>query len=462
MQYTSEQLEKWDKKYVWHPFTQMQSYMEEKPFIVEKGEGSYLFDVDGKAYLDGYASLWVNVHGHNDKKLNEALYEQIQKIAHSTLLGSANVPSILLAKKLAEITPGQLSKVFYSDTGSAAVEIALKIAYQYWKNLDPVKYAHKNKFVSFNEAYHGDTIGAVSVGGMDLFHRIFKPLLFERIAAPSPYTYRMNHLGDEESVKAYCLQELEVLLQTQGNEIAGLIIEPLVQGAAGIITHPRGFLKEVEQLCRTYNVLLICDEVAVGFGRTGTLFACEQEDVEPDLICIGKGITGGYMPLAATLTTDKVFAAFLANPDENKTFFHGHTYTGNQLACSVALKNIELIEKRELIKSVQEKAKRWTKQLEKLYELSIVGDIRQRGLMVGVEIVKNRDSKEMFSINDGVISQIITRAKEKGLIIRQLGPVITMMPILAMTDEELNKMAEIVYEAIKEAAETYQLIESTK
>ncbi|MFD2617488.1 adenosylmethionine--8-amino-7-oxononanoate transaminase [Terrilactibacillus laevilacticus] len=442
-------LEKWDKEYVWHPFTQMKAYRESKPLIIDRGEGSYLFDVEGKRYLDGYASLWVNVHGHNDKELNKALHEQVEKIAHSTLLGSANVPSILLAKKLAEITPGHLSKVFYSDTGAASVEIALKIAYQYWKNIDSEKYSQKNKFISLNEAYHGDTVGAVSVGGIDLFHRIFEPLLFERIPMPSPYTYRMTEYGDAEAVKKYCLDELEKLLKERADEVAGLIIEPLVQGAAGMITQPFGFLKEVEKLCRKYHVLLICDEVAVGWGRTGSLFACEQEDVVPDIMCVGKGITGGYMPLAATITHDQIFNAFLGEPDEHKTFYHGHTYTGNQLVCAVALKNIELIEKRELIKDIAKKSKHLEEKLNILYELPVVGDIRQRGLMVGIEIVKDRTSKETFTTKENIVPDIIQTARQNGLIIRELGPVITMMPILSMTETELDQMVEIVYRSIQ-------------
>ncbi|MDN4074171.1 adenosylmethionine--8-amino-7-oxononanoate transaminase [Fictibacillus terranigra] len=447
-------LEQWDKEYVWHPFTQMKTYRESKPLIIERGMGSYLYDTEGRRYLDGYASLWVNVHGHSEPELNEALIQQVEKVAHSTLLGSANVPSILLAKKLAEITPGSLSKVFYSDTGAAAVEIALKIAYQYWKNLDAEKYAGKNKFISLNEAYHGDTVGAVSVGGMDLFHRIFRPLLFDRLPSPSPYPYRMDDLGDEEAVKDYCLSKLESLLEIHSAEIAGVIVEPLVQGAAGILTHPAGFLKGVEQLCRSYDVLLICDEVAVGFGRTGTLFACEQEDVVPDLMSMGKGITGGYMPLAATITHDKIFNAFLGEREEHKTFYHGHTYTGNQLACSLALKNIELIEKRGLVAEVYEKAERLSAKLDALYELPIVGEVRQRGLMIGIEIVKDRTTKEVFGVQEDVISRIIQNARDKGLIIRELGPVITMMPVLSMSDEELSMMVDITYRSIQEVVQS--------
>ncbi|WP_044747706.1 adenosylmethionine--8-amino-7-oxononanoate transaminase [Bacillus alveayuensis] len=450
MKYSYEQLEQFDKQYVWHPFTQMKSYLEEKPLIIESGKGSYLYDVDGNEYLDGYASLWVNVHGHSDPELNEALHEQIEKISHSTLLGSANVPSILLAKKLVEIWGGNLAKVFYSDTGAAAVEIALKMAYQYWKNIDPVRYKDKNKFISLKEAYHGDTIGAVSVGGMDLFHRIFRPLLFERIEVPAPYVYRMDDYGSEEDIVNYCLQQLEELLSRQHSEIAGMIVEPLVQGAAGIITHPKGFLKGVEKLCRKYNILLICDEVAVGFGRTGTLFACEQEEVQPDIVCLGKGITGGYLPLAATLTTEEIYSAFLGEIHENKTFFHGHTYTGNQLACSVALKNIELIEKRNLVSEVQRKAQKLSGKLQKLYELPIVGDVRQRGLMIGIEIVKDKKTKEIFDRSEQIEHNIILEARKRGLIIRPLGPVLTFIPVLAMTDEQLETAVNIIFDSIAE------------
>ncbi|MGG0655915.1 adenosylmethionine--8-amino-7-oxononanoate transaminase [Rummeliibacillus pycnus] len=449
-QYNTQDLENWDKEYVWHPFTQMKQYQKSKPLIIEKGEGSYLYDIEGKKYLDGYASLWVNVHGHNIPELNEALTNQVHKVAHSTLLGSANVPSILLAKKLAEITPGNLCKVFYSDTGSASVEIALKMAYQYWQNIDSEKYKRKSTFISLDEAYHGDTIGSVSVGGMDLYHRIFKPLLFERISLPSPHTYRMSEDGDEEAVKNFCLQKLESLLQEKADEVAGLIMEPLVQGAAGIITHPEGFLKGVEKLCRKYNILLICDEVAVGFGRTGTMFACEQEGVVPDIMCVGKGITGGYMPLAATITSQNVFDAFLGEKEEYKTFYHGHTYTGNQLCCSVALRNIQLMEETALIEKVQANALFVKEKLEDLYNLDIVGDIRQRGLMIGIEIVKDKESKDIFEIQANKLDSIVLTAREKGLIVRQLDQVLTFMPVLAMSQSELEEAINIIYQSISE------------
>jgi adenosylmethionine-8-amino-7-oxononanoate aminotransferase len=444
-----EQLEQWDKEYIWHPFTQMKQYRKEKPLIIERGEGSYLIDIEGNRYLDGYSSLWVNVHGHSHPELNDALRRQAENIAHSTLLGSANIPSILLAKKLVEITPPGLNKVFYSDSGSTAVEIALKIAYQYWKLKDPVRYARKNKFISLKEAYHGDTIGSVSVGGMDLYHKIFRPLLFERIETPAPYTYRLTPDNDEKTCLHTCLNQLENLLKEHHDEVAGLIIEPLVQGAAGMITAPTGFLAGVRELCTRYHVLMIADEVAVGFGRTGTLFACEQENVSPDLFCIAKGLTAGYMPLAATLATDEIFEAFLGEPEEYKTFYHGHSYTGNQLACAVALKNIELIEKNQLIPSLQEKIVFLKERLETFKELPHVGDVRQRGMMAGIELVRDKETKEIFPPHWLVEHQVILEARKRGALTRPLGPVIVVMPVLSMTLAELDQFTQILYESIK-------------
>ena len=449
MTYTFAELETWDKNYVWHPFTQMKTYRQERPLIIERGKGSYLYDIEGKRYLDGYSSLWVNVHGHSHPELNTALTNQASRIAHSTLLGAANVPSILLAKKLVELTPARLTKVFYSDSGSTSVEIALKMAYQYWKLKDADRYAGKNKFVSLREAYHGDTIGSVSVGGMDTFHTIFKPLLFERIEMPAPYTYRMTADNDPEACNVHCLTELEMILRECHEEIAGLIIEPLVQGAAGMLTAPDGFLRGVRELCTRYHVLMIADEVAVGFGRTGTLFACEQENVEPDLLCVAKGLTAGYLPLAATLTTDDIYNAFLGEPHELKTFFHGHTYTGNQLACAVALKNIELLERDGLLEKLPEKIEFLTQRLESFRHLPHVGDVRQRGMMVGIELVRDCATKEIFPPSLGVEHRVILHARQNGAIIRPLGPVIVLMPILSMNIEELDELLTITYEAIQ-------------
>lgn len=447
--YKPEQLEQWDKQYVWHPFTQMRQWQREKPLIIEKGAGSYLYDVEGNKYLDGISSLWVTVHGHGKKAINRAVREQLDQLAHSTLLGQANVPSTLLARKLAAITPPGLNKVFYSDSGSTAVEIGLKIAYQYWQQKGDEKYKTKRKFVSLVNAYHGDTIGSVSVGGIDLFHKIFAALLFETISAPAPYCYRCPLNLSPAACSTACLRELESLLDRRRHEIAGMVIEPLVQGAAGMVVAPEGYLAKVRELCTRYNILLIADEVAVGFGRTGKMFACEHEGVKPDIMCLAKGITGGYLPLAATMTTDEIYNAFLGETDEYKTFYHGHTYTGNPVACAAALANLELFEQERLIDSLQEKVSFFSAGLKKFTDLEHVGDVRQKGLMAGIEIVADTAAKEPFGVKHNVPHRIVLEARKNGLIIRPLDNVLVLMPILSMSVAELRQVLDITYAAVK-------------
>jgi adenosylmethionine-8-amino-7-oxononanoate aminotransferase len=449
---TKEQLEQWDCEYIWHPFTQMQEYVKSRPLVIERGEGSHLFDVEGNRYLDGVSSLWVTVHGHNKKELNDAIKEQLDKISHSTLLGLANVPSILLGKKLVEITPPGLNKVFYSDSGSTAVEIALKMAFQHWRQKDGGDFNGKTKFISLGEAYHGDTIGSVSVGGMDLFHDIFRPLLFERIHAPAPYCYRCPLGLTGPSCGMACVEAVEEIMAKRNGEIAAMIVEPLVQGAAGMIVAPEGYLQKVRELCSRYNILLIADEVAVGFGRTGKMFACEHEAVTPDVMCLAKGITGGYLPLAVTLATDEVYGAFLGEHRECKTFFHGHTYTGNPLACAAALANIRLIEEEGLIERLGEKISFLEEGLKRFALLNHVGDIRQKGMMVGIELVKDKRTKDPYPWEDNMGHRVILEAREKGLIIRPLGNVIVLMPVLSMSIPELDQVLSIAYDAIARVA----------
>jgi adenosylmethionine-8-amino-7-oxononanoate aminotransferase len=447
------QLAEWDKEYVWHPFTQMQMWNAADPLIIERGEGSYLIDVLGNRYLDGISSLWVTVHGHAHPILTQAIKDQVDKIAHTTLLGLANVPSIQLAKKLVEITPSGLTKVFYSDAGATSVEIALKIAFQYWQQHTDPQERQKKKFISLEEAYHGDTVGTISLGGKGLVHATYRDLLFEGYRVPTPYCYRCS-LGQERDLcNLACLQVVEDIMVEHHQEIAGMIIEPLVQGAAGMLTAPVGYLRKIRELCTKYNILMIADEVAVGFGRTGTLFACEQEGVSPDIMCIAKGLTGGYLPLAATLTTETIFQAFLGEPRECKTFFHGHTFTGNPVGCAVALANIEVIEQAHLIQHVQALTQVLSGELERFSSLSHVGDIRQKGLMVGIELVRDKQTKEPYIIEDNVGHQVILEARRHGLIIRPLGNVIVLMPILAMSEEELQEVISITYQAIKNVTE---------
>ncbi|HZD60236.1 MAG TPA: adenosylmethionine--8-amino-7-oxononanoate transaminase [Anaerolineae bacterium] len=443
----------WDKAYVWHPFTQMKVWSQEEPLIIERGEGSYLIDVKGRRYLDGISSLWVMVHGHRHPDLTKAIVSQANKIAHSTLLGLANVPSIKLARKLVELSPSGLNKVFYSDSGASAVEIALKMAFQYWQQQGIPEYRSKKRFLSLGESYHGDTIGAVSVGGIDLFHEKFSPLLFDSIKVPSPYCYHCPLGMEHGRCNTECLDVLEAVMDERHQEIAAAIIEPLVQGAAGMITAPSGYLKRMRELCTRYNILLIADEVAVGFGRTGTLFACEQEDISPDILCVAKGLTGGYLPLAATLTTDAIYDAFLGEYEESKTFFHGHTYTGNPLGCAVALANIEVIERDNLLEHVQRLSDLMSEELARFRTLEHVGDIRQRGLMVGIELVKDKASKAPYSLEENIGHRVMLKAREQGVIIRPLGSVIVLMPILSMSEAELEGLLSVTYGAIKSVTE---------
>jgi lysine---8-amino-7-oxononanoate aminotransferase len=443
----AELLEK-NRRYLWNPFTQMQEYLREEPLIIERGEGVRLIDVNGRAYYDGNASVWLNVHGHNRKELNDAIQEQLGKIAHSTLLGMANVPAIELAERLVHITPEGLEKVFYSDSGAESVEIGLKMAFLYWKHRGRPE---KNTFLSMKNAYHGDTVGAVSVGGIDVFHSAFDSLLFptEKVTYPHPYRFP----GTEAECAQHCLDELERKLQEKGDRIAGLIVEPLVQGAGGIITMPDGFLKETERLCRQYDVLLLTDEVATGFGRTGTMFACDREGVKPDILMAAKGITGGYLPIAVTLTTDEIYEAFLGDYAEVKTFFHGHSYTGNQLGCAVALANLDLFEQERLLDHIQESDGFLQTAFRPIEDLSHVGEVRRRGLMAGVELVKDKDKKTPYSYEELIGVRVCRRAKELGLITRPLGNVITFLPPLCATKEELSAMLTILHRAIREVTE---------
>jgi adenosylmethionine-8-amino-7-oxononanoate aminotransferase len=443
-------IEKSDKKYLWHPFTQMKDWAGEDPVIITEGRGSFLKDITGKWYMDGIASVWVTVHGHGKKEINNALKDQIDKISHSTLLGLTHTPAVQLAENLVRISPGGLSRVFYSDNGSTAVEIGLKMAFQYWK-LKGNK--GKKKFLSLTNAYHGDTIGAVSVGGIDVFHKMFGPLLFKTYNAPSPHCYRCDLNKHHPSCRLRCLQKMELMVKKHHKEIAGLVIEPVVQGAGGIIVSPPGYLKGVKKLCLKYNILLIADEVATGFGRTGRMFACEHENVEPDILCVAKGITSGYLPLAATLTTEKIYNAFLGKFRDLKTFFHGHTYTGNQLACAAALANLEMFKKEKTLLKMQKKIEELRKGLSQIALLQSVGEVRQKGFMAGIELVKDRNTKKPYSLSEKMGWKVCHRAREKGLIIRPLGNVVVLMPPLSISQHELKWLIRVTQESIRETTE---------
>jgi adenosylmethionine-8-amino-7-oxononanoate aminotransferase len=444
----AKQLEIWDRQNLWHPFTQMQEYEGTTPLIVERGEGSYLIDIHGKKYLDGVSSLWVNVHGHQKQEIDQAVRGQLDQVAHSTLLGLSNVPAIKLARQLLSIAPGNLTKVFYSDNGSTAVEIALKMAFQYWQQKEEGKYASKTRFIAFHEAYHGDTLGSVSVGGINLFHTIYRPLLFQSYKAHYPDKTQYPHCGSE------ALESISRMVEQHHGETAAVVIEPGVQGAAGMRMHPEGFLKAVRDLCNRHDLLLICDEVATGFGRTGKMFACEHEGVEPDFLCLAKGFTGGYLPLAATLVTEEIYGVFKAPCGELKTFFHGHTYTGNPLACAAALASLECFEKENVLERLQPKIARLAELLETLRTLPHVGDIRQSGFMVGIDLVKEKDRSIPYPLEEKMGTRVIAEARERGVILRPLGNVIVIMPPLSISLQELEELMEITRESIRAATES--------
>jgi adenosylmethionine-8-amino-7-oxononanoate aminotransferase len=437
--HTTEQLRQLDRQYLWHPFTHMKQWLAEEPLVITGAEGMYLIDSEGNRYLDGVSSLWCNVHGHRVPEIDAAIRGQLDKVAHSTMLGLASEPAILLAERLMQLVPRSLKKVFYSDSGATATEVAFKLAAQYWFNIGRKE---KCEFVGFAEGYHGDTVGAMSVGRMPAFHAPHFPMLFPAHFCPSPYVYRSDTPNDPEAVKQNRLDALEITLDAHGQRIAAVCIEPIVQGAGGIIVHPEGFLREVRRITTAHDVLLIADEVATGFGRTGRMFACEHEGIEPDLMCAAKGISGGYLPLAATFASQQIFDAFLGEPWEGKTFFHGHTYTGNPLACAAALTSLDLFAKNQLISRVA--SSRLSAMLEPVRELPHVGEVRHKGFMVGIELVADRATRRPFDPRKRIGAQICTRIRRQGVIIRPLGDVLVLMPPLAMSEAQLQTLVGAV------------------
>ncbi len=445
---TYDQLKEWDHAHVWHPFTQMQDWLKEEPVIIAKGEGNYLIDTNGKRYLDGVSSLWCNVHGHAHPKINRAIATQVKDIAHSTTLGLSNIPSIQLAKRLVELTPAGLERVFYSDAGATATEIALKMAFQYWQLR---KETRRTKFASLVEAYHGDTLGAVSVGYSELFHHFYRPLLTDTIRLTPPHIFRFERGLTPEKALAEAQQEAREKLTLHRNELAALIIEPLMQGAAGMWAHSVEYFKTLRQETKEHGILLICDEVATGFGRTGKMFACEHAGVEPDLLCLAKGITGGYLPLAATLTTDAIFSAFLAPYEDFRTFFHGHTYTGNPVACAAALASLDVFAEENVIDQLQPKIKLLKDHLQSdIAPLEHVADVRQWGTMVGIELMQDPSRKIPYPPRDKIGALVTQTARNRGIMIRPLGNIIILMPPLSVTADQLLELLDTVHDAIEE------------
>jgi len=477
MQPTLDQTKAWgdlDHQHLWHPFTPMKQWRRQPPLVIERSEGVYLIDTRGNRYIDGVSSLWCNVHGHRVPHIDQAVRDQLDKVAHTTLLGLASPPSIELAARLAKISPGKLNKVFYSDAGATAVEIALKMAVGYWHLSGQPQ---KNQLIAFQGAYHGDTTGSMSVGYSPLLHQPFGSMLFPVYFTPTPDACRPPDSfnanptpekslktspsntpwpSEDESVsdalKKHCLEVLDRYLETHAQETAGIVIEPVMQGAAGMVCQPPGFVGGVAELARRHNVLLIADEVATGFGRTGKMFACEHDGAEPDIMCLAKGISGGYLPLAATLTTDKIEQAFCGERSDRRTFYHGHTYTGNALGCAAALASLDLFESNRLLDHIDRSAAIIADRLNALRnpeDFPHVIDVRQRGVMVGIELGKNRHSRAPFDFSKQTGAVICAAMREKGVIVRPLGDVIVLMPIPAMPCDVLEQMLDVVIETIR-------------
>ena len=447
-----EQLKRLDHTYLWHPFTQMQEWMAEEPVIISQGEGHYLIDVDSRKYLDGVSSLWCNVHGHHKKELDDAIKTQLGHIAHSTFLGLTHIPGIQLAQKLVEIAPKGLRRVFYSDSGATAVEIALKMAVQYWQLKGDNQ---RTQIASLAESYHGDTVGSMSIGYSETFHRFHKSLLFPVLRLTPPHLFRYYKAMSEAGALDAAINEADQKLTENTNSLAALVMEPLMQGAAGMWSQPVAYLQAMSEICQRNKVLLVLDEVATGFGRTGRMFACEHAAVTPDILCLAKGITGGYLPLAATLTTEEIFSVFLGEYREFKTFFHGHTYTGNPLGCAVALASLELFERDRIIEQMQPKGAYLRRRLnDEFLQLAHVSDVRQWGFMIGIEMVEDKNSRKSYAPEKRIGHKVILQARKRGVIVRPLGDVIVLMPPLTMADAELKMLLDVVYDSIRAVTES--------
>lgn len=454
----------WDRTHVWHSFTQMAEY---EPWLIERGEGNWLIDDSGRRFLDGVSSLWCNIHGHNHPHINRAIHEQLERIAHVTSLGMGNSTTATLAQRLVCCSPKSLQHVFFSSDGASAVEVALKLAFQYWRQC-PQPEPQRNLFLALGQAYHGDTLGSVSVGGVSRFHAMFDPLLFDVVRGPCPDSYRIppniealrsssqgsNFDAFQAALAQHYLKHYERLLEEHADRIAAIIVEPIVQGAAGMVMQPQGFLKGLSELARSFGTLLIVDEIATGFGRTGTLWACEQEDVEPDFLCTGKGLSGGYLPISATLASTQIWEAFLGPYEQSRSFFHGHTFGGNPLAAAAALANLELFEQTPVLAQVASKARELEQLLAPLRDHPHVGDIRQRGLIAAIELVADKKNKIGYPWEQrrGVIA--CRKAIDEGVWLRPLGNVLVLMPPLTITEDELKLLVHAAVLGVRAATES--------
>ncbi len=438
-----------DRDAVWHPFTQHQLWSQQRPIVVDSGDGCWLVDTDGLRWLDGNSSLWVNLWGHTKREILTAISDQIARIPHSTFLGLTNPAAIETAERLLALSPEGLTRAFFSENGSAAVEVALKMAFAYHRHLGDDS---RDLFVSLDNGYHGDTIGAVSVGGFDPFHALYGPLLFETRRIPSPYCYRCPLSLEPETCDLACADKLEDVLAAEGHRVAAVITEPLVQGAAGMITAPDGHLRRLREICDRHGVLLIVDEVATGFGRTGEMFASDLEGVRPDLMAVGKGLTGGYLPMSATLATEEIFEAFLGPVDSGRTLFHGHSYAGNPAAAAAAAENLRLVVDEDLVGMSQALATVLAEELQAADRVHHIGDVRRRGIMCGVEVVLDPETRDSFPATSAIGAAICDRLRADQIVLRPLGDTVVLMPAPAMDHDDLRFLVRRTLAAIDEVA----------
>jgi len=443
---TNSELAHWDSHHYWHAFTQMEDY---DSVVIERGEGVWLVDTMGQRYLDGVSSMWCNLHGHNHPRLNGAIRQQLNLIAHSTSLGQGNRLAATLAKRLADIAPGDLQHVFYASDGSSVVEAALKMAFQFWQQCEQPR-PEKTQYVALGKAYHGDTLGSASVGGIDRFHALFKPLLFDVIRLPTPDP---RTVASPTDACKHFLQQLEQVLSAEHEKIAALVLEPMIQAAAGMVFHPPGYLRGVRELTSRYDVLLITDEIVTGFGRTGRMFACEHESVTPDILCLGKSITGGYLPLAAAIASPEIYRSFLGPTTSGRAFHHGHTYGGNQLAAAAALASLDLFEEEQTLHQLADKGQKLTEILAQLQEHPHVAQTRQHGLIAAVELTPDPTSKLPYAAELQIGSRVCQAAKERGVWLRPLRDVLVLMPPLSISLEELDLLGTVLLASIDRATE---------
>ncbi|MEQ9617313.1 MAG: adenosylmethionine--8-amino-7-oxononanoate transaminase [Phycisphaerales bacterium] len=450
-----------DTDHVWHPFTPMRWWRDADTLTIERADGFRLFDTEGRGHIDGNASLWCNVHGHRVRELDAALTAQLDRVAHTTMLGLTSVPATDLAKRLVAIAPGEMrhekAKVFYSDAGATAVEVAMKIARgHHWYRGD----TQRDTFIGIHGAYHGDTSGSMSIGFDRHLHDPFKPLTFpcQWATCPAPCMHETRQESSvwpsrDESTRARSLRDaladMDRLLDQFEGRVAGVVIEPLVQGAAGIVEHPNGYLRAVAEMAKDRGALLIADEVAVGFGRTGAMFACEHEDVTPDILCLGKGISGGYLPLAATIVREGIASSFDGEHGEYRTLFHGHTYTGNPLACATAIASLDLFQRDDVLANANRIGAAMRSRIERdLASHPNVADVRGRGVMIGVELVRSRSPFERFDRTDRVAYRVCDLARERGAIVRPIGDVLILNPAPAMDGATAMELAEILVDSV--------------